>query len=152
MPCCIPIPCCITYQLPEYSHTNHVAVCVLKVTKRSFTHSSRMRMTSLLFSNTSCSVMTLGCWICFRMLTSLSMSSLDTPRLLDLLRRFLMNFAAYWYPVLFLRHFLTTANCPLEKNNRFVVKKTFVIRVHWSYALLIQHDFQQRHHHDYIYI
>lgn len=58
--------------------------------------------------------MMFGCWISFRMLTSRSMSSLVTPRRLDLLRLFLMNLAAYSTPVLLCRHLRTTANCPLE--------------------------------------
>lgn len=72
-------------------------------------------MTSALFSKTSWRVMMFECWISFRMFTSRSMSSLDTPRRLDLLRLFLMNLAAYSTPVLLCRHLLTTANCPLEK-------------------------------------
>lgn len=79
------------------------------------THSSRIRMTSALFSNTSWRVMMFVCWISFRMLTSRSMSSLDTPRRLDLLRLFLINLAAYSTHVLLCRHLLTTANCPLER-------------------------------------
>lgn len=82
------------------------------------THSSRIRMTSALFSKTSWRVMMFECWISFRMFTSRSMSSLDTPRRLDLLRLFLMNLAAYSTPVLLCRHLLTTANCPLEKGWR----------------------------------
>lgn len=77
------------------------------------THSSRMRMTSALFSKTSCRVMMLGWWISFRMFTSRSMSSLVTPRRLDLLRLFLMNLAANSTHVPLCRHLLTTANWPL---------------------------------------
>lgn len=85
-----------------------------KLWEKMITHSSRIRMTSALFSKTSWRVMMFGCWISFRMLTSRSMSSLVTPRRLDLLRLFLMNFAAYSTPVLLCRHLRTTANCPLE--------------------------------------
>lgn len=80
------------------------------------THSSRIRITSALFSKTSWRVMMFECWISLKMFTSRSMSSLETPRRLDLLRLFLMNLAAYSTPVLLCRHLLTTANCPLEKD------------------------------------
>lgn len=56
----------------------------------------------------------LGCWSCCRMSTSLSISSLLTPRLLARLWRFLMNLAAYSTPVLFSMQRLTIANCPLQ--------------------------------------
>ncbi|KAK9522151.1 hypothetical protein VZT92_018636 [Zoarces viviparus] len=58
--------------------------------------------------------MMLGCWISFRMFTSRSMSSLVTPRRLDLLRRFLMDLAANSTPVFLCRHLRTTANWPLK--------------------------------------
>lgn len=77
------------------------------------THSSRMSTTSVRFSKTSCSVMTLGCSTCLRMLTSRSISSRLTPRRLAGLCRFLMNLAAYSVPVLFSWHFFTMANWPL---------------------------------------
>lgn len=82
--------------------------------RQTATHSSRIRMTSALFSKTSCSAMTFGCWISFRMFTSRSMSSRVTPRRLDLLRRFLMNLAANSTPVVLCLHLLTTANWPLQ--------------------------------------
>ena len=44
------------------------------------THSWRMSTTSVWFSKTSCSVMTLGCSTCRRMLTSRWISSRHTPR------------------------------------------------------------------------
>ncbi len=77
-----------------------------------------MSTTSVRFSYTSCSSTMLGCWICCRMFTSLSISSRFTPRLLARLCRFLMNLAAYSIPELFSIHRLTTANCPLWTKKR----------------------------------
>lgn len=93
------------------------ATFLLGMNREEATHSSRMRMTSALFSKTSCRVMMLGWWISFRMFTSRSMSSLVTPRRLDLLRRFLMNLAANSTPVPLCRHLLTTANWPLAEED-----------------------------------
>lgn len=75
--------------------------------------SSKIRITSVLFSKMSCRVMMLLCWISRRMLTSRSISSRLTPRRLDDSRRFLINLAAYSTPVLFSLHLRTIANCPL---------------------------------------
>lgn len=77
--------------------------------------SSRIRITSVLFSKMSCRVMMLLCWISRRMLTSRSISSRLTPRRLDDSRRFLINLAAYSTPVLFSLHLRTMANCPLQR-------------------------------------
>lgn len=82
------------------------------------THSSRMRMMSVRVSYTSCRVTMLGCRICCRMSTSLSISSLRTPRLLARLCRFLMNLAAYSIPEHFSLQRLTTANCPLQRDKK----------------------------------
>lgn len=99
------------------------------------THSSRIRMTSVLFSKTSWSVMMLGCWISFRMFTSRSMSSLVTPRRLDLLRRFLMNLAAYSTPVLLCRHLLTTANWPLMRGGEKEIVKRCIKNSNYSFDI-----------------
>lgn len=68
-------------------------------------------------------MITLGCRISLRMLTSRSISSRPTPRRLDFVLRFLMNFAANCWPVLFSRHFFTTANCPLKQTNKHTQKE-----------------------------
>ena len=77
------------------------------------THSSRMSTMSEWVSYTSRRVMMLGCWSCCRISTSLSISSLLTPRLLARLWRFLIHLAANSRPVLFSLTCLTMANCPL---------------------------------------
>lgn len=83
------------------------------------THSSRMRTTSVRFSNTSCRATMLGCWICCRMSTSRSISSLLTPRRLARLCRFLMNLAAYSTPAILSLQRLTIANWPLWTQRRW---------------------------------
>ena len=89
--------------------------------------SSRIRITSVLFSKMSCRVMMLLCWISRRMLTSRSISSRLTPRRLDDSRRFLMNLAAYSMLVLFSLHLRTMANCPLQEDGNEKITVTLDI-------------------------
>lgn len=126
------------YILGTFYRIKNVRTCNeyrrIKIEDKS-THSSRIRMTSVLFSKTSWSVMMLGCWISFRMFTSRSMSSLVTPRRLDLLRRFLMNLAAYSTPVLLCRHLLTTANWPLMRGGEEEIVKRCIKNSNYSFDI-----------------